>query len=594
MNRNFSPIKFILALILALAAIAGGALAQGVGPDSAQAVMGTAITYQGQLKNVSGPVNGNCDFQFSLWDSLSNTIGQIGSTLARPDVALADGRFTVQLDFGANAFTGDARWLQIAVSCPTGGSYVTLAPRQPLTPAPYALALPGLWTQQNAISPNVVGGYRGNVIGASAVGATVSGGGDASNLNTAGANYTTVGGGHGNTAGGAFATVGGGGGNAASVNNTTIGGGIQNRADGDSATVGGGINNRATGKWATVPGGESNTAAGDNSLAAGQQAKANHKGAFVWADASNADFSSTANNQFAVRASGGVVFTSTLGSMLRLTPISESPNLIGGASVNSVSPGVYGATIGGGGGVEYGPDLSGASEQNPAVPASLYIGPNTVTGIYGSVGGGWYNSAAAFSSAGGGYHNTADGNSAVIAGGNSNVASSQYAAIGGGYRNTASAMGATVPGGEDAVASHWAEMAYAAGSFSKAGDAQTSVYVLRKETTDGAHQELYLDGISARLTIPANRAMTFDILVVGRSSTNLAAGYAMRGVIENHGGATRLVGAPSVTTLGEDNPAWDATVQADDAHDALLVVVTGYPGLDIRWVATVRTAEVAW
>lgn len=82
--------------------------------------------------------------------------------------------------------------------------------------------------------------------------------------------------------------------------------------------------------------------------------------------------------------------------------------------------------------------------------------------------------------------------------------------------------------------------------------------------------------------------------VIAAAPAGKAAGYAMRGVIENHGGATRLVGAPSVTTLGEANPAWDATVQADDAHDALLVVVTGYPGLDIRWVATVRTAEVAW
>lgn len=575
MNRNFSPIKFILALILALAAIAGGALAQGVGPDSAQAVMGTAITYQGQLKNVSGPVNGNCDFQFSLWDSLSNTIGQIGSTLTRPNVALADGRFTVQLDFGANAFTGDARWLQIAVGCPSGDSYVTLAPRQPLTPAPYALALPGLWTQQNAISPNMVGGYRGNVIGASAVGATVSGGGDASNLNTAGANYTTVGGGHGNTAGGAFATVGGGGGNAASMNNTTIGGGIQNRADGDSATVGGGINNRATGKWATVPGGESNTATGDNSLAAGQQAKANHKGAFVWADASNADFASTANNQFAVRASGGVMFTSTTGSMLRLTPAQPpaaptfgdvaAPNVIGGYEGNTVAAGVQGATIFGG--------------FKEFLSQGWHDFPNRVSGNYGAVTGGGGNEA---------------GESGVVGGGHGNTASGRSATIAGGVGNTASGEMATVPGGLGAVASHWGEMAYAAGGFANSGNAQTSVYVLRKETTDGAHQELYLDGISARLTIPENRAMTFDILLVGRSNTNLSAGYTMRGVIENHGGTTRLVGAPSVTTLGEDNPAWDATVQADDAHDALLVVVTGYPGLDIRWVATVRTAEVAW
>ena len=416
MNHKHGLVVFVTVLVVALLLSAGGAIAQGEGPQSVDAAPGTAITYQGQLKNASGPVNGNCDFQFGLWDSLSNATGQVGATLTKPNVTLTYGLFTVTLDFGAGAFTGDARWLQIAVSCPAGGSYITLAPRQPLTPAPYALALPGLWTQQNTTSPNVVGGYRGNVIGASAVGATVSGGGDAANLNTASANYATVGGGHGNTAGGTFATAGGGGGNKASANDSTVAGGILNQATGFRSAIGGGTTNSASGQAATVPGGEGNVAAGDDSLAAGNHAKA----------------------------------------------------------------------------------------------------------------------------------------------------------------------------------SHYAEMAYAAGNFSHEGDAQTSVYVLRKETTDGAHQELYLDGSGARLTIPTNRAMTFDILVVGRSNTNLAAGYAMRGVIENHGGTTRLVGTPNITALAEDNAAWDATVQADDAHDALLIVVTGIQGMDVRWVATVRTTEVAW
>ncbi|MDW8309086.1 MAG: tail fiber domain-containing protein, partial [Verrucomicrobiales bacterium] len=41
-------------------------------------------------------------------------------------------------------------------------------------------------------------------------------------------------------------------------------------------------------------------------FAAGRRAKANHTGAFVWADAQNADFVSTATNTFNIRASGGV------------------------------------------------------------------------------------------------------------------------------------------------------------------------------------------------------------------------------------------------------------------------------------------------
>jgi hypothetical protein len=52
-----------------------------------------------------------------------------------------------------------------------------------------------------------------------------------------------------------------------------------------------------------------NTAQGDYSFAAGHRAKANHDGAFVWADSGDVDFGSTANDQFAVRADGGAWFT---------------------------------------------------------------------------------------------------------------------------------------------------------------------------------------------------------------------------------------------------------------------------------------------
>jgi hypothetical protein len=41
-------------------------------------------------------------------------------------------------------------------------------------------------------------------------------------------------------------------------------------------------------------------------FAAGRRAKANHTGAFVWADSTDADFASTGTNQFLIRASGGV------------------------------------------------------------------------------------------------------------------------------------------------------------------------------------------------------------------------------------------------------------------------------------------------
>ena len=137
-------------------------------------------------------------------------------------------------------------------------------------------------------------------------------------------------------------------------------------------------------------------------------------------------------------------------------------------------------------------------------------------------------------------------------------------------------------------------MAYASGGFGGEGDAQTSVFVLRNTTTDATQTPLYLDGAAQLLTLTGNRTLNFDILVVARSTAATSAGYRIQGVIENNAGTTSFVGTPTMTVLGEDVAAWNAGVQADDTNDALLVRVTGAANTTIRWVATVRTAEVAW
>lgn len=101
------------------------------------ATLGSAFTYQGQLVYDDAPINDTCDFNFSLWDGIGAGSTQVGSDVLLPDVVVSDGLFTVSLDFGVNAFDGDARWLQINVNC--GEGIIELSPPQPLTPSPYAL-----------------------------------------------------------------------------------------------------------------------------------------------------------------------------------------------------------------------------------------------------------------------------------------------------------------------------------------------------------------------------------------------------------------------------------------------------------------------
>ncbi len=116
----------------------------------AQAPLGTAFTYQGQLKSEGQPYSGTCDFQFGLYDVPTEGTS-LGGPIVLTDVPLTEGYFTVQLDFGADAFTGEARYLDISVRCPAGtGDYTQLQPRQPLTAAPYALYATSAETAETA------------------------------------------------------------------------------------------------------------------------------------------------------------------------------------------------------------------------------------------------------------------------------------------------------------------------------------------------------------------------------------------------------------------------------------------------------------
>jgi hypothetical protein len=101
--------------------------------------LGTNFTYQGQLKQAGAPLNSTADFEFRLFNALSGG-EQVGSTDPVSNVNVVNGLFTVSLDFGAVAFNGDQRWLEIRARSPAGGgNFTTLTPRQPLAAAPYAL-----------------------------------------------------------------------------------------------------------------------------------------------------------------------------------------------------------------------------------------------------------------------------------------------------------------------------------------------------------------------------------------------------------------------------------------------------------------------
>ena len=192
----------------------------------------------------------------------------------------------------------------------------------------------------NLLKTNADHGFVGGGMNNSAAGSFASVGGGTNN--TASGFAATVGGGALNVASGAAAFVGGGGfdgstynANVASGPGSVVAGGTQNIASGSRSTIGGGHNNFATNGYATVPGGAWNLAGGMSSFAAGQTAKARHDGTFVWGDASTlADFASTTNNQFLIRATGGVgIGTTTPSTALEVAGTVKATSFLGQGSV---------------------------------------------------------------------------------------------------------------------------------------------------------------------------------------------------------------------------------------------------------------------
>lgn len=166
----------------------------------------------------------------------------------------------------------------------------------------------GSRNQVSAHYATVAGGIQNQITHSSA---TISGGA----YNKAQEVFATIGGGTRNEALGFSSVVGGGSGNLSEGSHSSVGGGLGNAASGDYATIAGGSRNLSAGSFASVLGGFENRADGDYSLAGGFGAivAEEHPGSIVLADASGLPFHSSATNEFAVRATGGVRLVTAVG-----------------------------------------------------------------------------------------------------------------------------------------------------------------------------------------------------------------------------------------------------------------------------------------
>ena len=462
----------------------------------------TAFTYQGRLQHGGTPATGLYEMNFTLYDAL--TAGApVGAGVTLAPVPVTNGLFTVALNFGPAPFMGVDRWLEIAVT-PFGSDQpvVPLAPRQPLTPTPYAmhaynagaLMSPGnvpLDIKINGVRAlrlepavsgnnsafNLIAGNPGNLVEPGIVGAVVLGGGNGDHpVNVVGADFSSISGGSGHRieVGANHSSIAGG--NACRIEDyayySFIGGGIENVIE--SGVIGG-----------TSPGGIA------NSVGAGLSVIGGGIGNRIEFEAGSSTISGGDQNRISVDADWAVIG----GGAVNLIQIDGAYSVIGGgeanqigmdslwavigggkrntiaqsASFSTVSGGEQNesggdhTTVGGGGSNRIGDDTSaatiGGGFENFIHPGG---GSSTISGGNGNeiypgtagatMGGGIQQvigAAATCSTIGGGRQNHIGDNAtnATIAGGLQNTAAGVFATVGGGGDNVASGFGAVIAGG---------------------------------------------------------------------------------------------------------------------------------------------------
>jgi hypothetical protein len=326
-----------------------------------------SLAYQGFLTDDAGvPINGTVDLEFRILEITTGLVWRETQT----GVEVVDGVFSVYLgsveSLSGIAFDRPLK-LKVFVN---GEPLPPARPFASVPYALSVRGIRVIPSDDPNHAPSLIGGHFGNSVETGINGATIGGGGTAIHenyVNRVQGDYGTICGGNNNQVN-SYGGIVGGTANNATGSASFVGGGSHNSAQGEYAVIGGGNENWAPGRWAVVAGGQDNDAEGDKSFvgggfrsgaggfasvvgggsrnfangdysfvgggarngtggsysavlgghysraysdfsfAAGRRAivrELDH-GTFVWADHTDADFESTGEDQFLIRAGGGV------------------------------------------------------------------------------------------------------------------------------------------------------------------------------------------------------------------------------------------------------------------------------------------------
>jgi len=131
-------IQRIQCILTALTLLAGAQWVAAQAIDDAN----TILSYQGQIiasstNNAIDDANTILSMTFTLFSTNSGG-GAMAGPITNSVTVNSNGLFYTTLNFGSNIFNGSAAYLEVAVATNVSGTFTTLSPRQPITPAPQA------------------------------------------------------------------------------------------------------------------------------------------------------------------------------------------------------------------------------------------------------------------------------------------------------------------------------------------------------------------------------------------------------------------------------------------------------------------------
>ncbi len=148
--------------------------------------------------------------------------------------------------------------------------------------------------------------------------------------------------------------------------------------------------------------------------------------------------------------------------------------------------------------------------------------------------------------------------------------------------------------GLQSAARQYGEQARSLGPFAHPGDSQVSTFVVRNVTTNTTATNLFLDGSSKGIILPANQtAWKYTVEVSAYDSTTNDSGmFKIEGGIKlNNSGTYSLVGTTSSVSWLDSGFTGSATVTATSGFQ---VQVTGISTDTIRWTAKVDIVQTSF